>query len=58
MLTTPQVAVILGISKRRVQALITSGRLPATKIGRDWLIAEADLARVIVRKPGRPPTVK
>lgn len=54
MLTTNQAAARLGISPRRVRALITSGRLPATRVGRDWLIHPADLARVQNRRPGRP----
>lgn len=44
----------LGISDRRVRALIDSGNLPAYKIGRDWLISEPDLELVRDRKPGRP----
>ena len=46
----------LGVSERRVRALIIAGSLPATKIGHDWAIAENDLARVaaVHRKPGRP----
>lgn len=54
MLTTAQAATILQVSRRRVQALITAGRLPAQKHGRDWLIARADLALVTVRRGGRP----
>jgi len=41
-LSTAQASLALGVSQRRVQALIQSGRLPATKVG-------------MVRKPGRPP---
>jgi excisionase family DNA binding protein len=54
LLTTFQVATRLGISVRRVQALIQAGRLRATKVGRDWLITEAALVAVAVRRPGRP----
>ncbi len=53
-ITTSQAAEKLGISQRRVQALITSGRLPAQKIGRDWLIRESDLEVVRERKTGYP----
>ena len=53
-LTTKQVAARLGITPRRVQALVTAGRLPAQKIGRDYLIKEADLKLVAIRKVGRP----
>lgn len=48
----------LGISQQRVQALIKSGKLPAEKVGRDWLINEADLEKVSERKAGRPAKAK
>lgn len=56
MLTTTQAAAQLGITPRRVLALIAAGRLPAQKLGRDWLIRPEDLEleRVKDRKPGRP----
>lgn len=53
-----QAAVALGVTRRRVQALIKSGRLPATKFGRDWMIAASDLEKVRERKPGRPRKAK
>jgi excisionase family DNA binding protein len=53
-LTTKQVADKLGVTIRRIQALVTSGRLPAQKIGRDYLIREKDLKLVEDRKVGRP----
>lgn len=55
-LTTLQAAERLGISPRRIRVLITTGRLPAQRLGRDWLIDERDLAAVRERKPGRPKT--
>lgn len=62
MLTTKDAAARLGVTPRRVSALIAAGRLPAMKMGRDWLIAESDLALVAERKPGnhtgRPRTPK
>jgi excisionase family DNA binding protein len=57
-LTTKQAAERLGITPRRVQALIEAGRLPANKFGRDYMIKEADLNLVKDRKVGRPPTKK
>jgi excisionase family DNA binding protein len=53
-LTTKQVAQKLGITPRRVQALIEVGRLPAQKFGRDYFIKEKDLRLVENRKVGRP----
>ena len=54
MLTTRQVAEQLGVTMRRVQALIRSGRLNAFKHGRDWLIMPEALAAVQERHAGRP----
>ena len=54
MISTNNAADILGISRRRVLALIADGRLPAQKIGRDYVIEEGDLKLVKERKPGRP----
>jgi excisionase family DNA binding protein len=53
-LTTLEVAEKLGVTRRRVLALIESGRLPATKFGRDYMIREKDLKLVENRKVGRP----
>ncbi|HEY0321685.1 MAG TPA: helix-turn-helix domain-containing protein [Pyrinomonadaceae bacterium] len=53
-LTTKQAAERLGITSRRVQALVTAGRLPAQKFGRDYMIREKDLKLVENRKVGRP----
>lgn len=54
LLTTKEVAERLGVSVRRVHALIQDARLPAQKFGRDYLINEKDLKLVGDRKPGRP----
>ena len=53
-LTTEQVAQRLGITPRRVRALITARRLKAKKIGRDYLIDSRDLAKFTPLPPGRP----
>jgi len=55
-LTTDQVGDILGVSGRRVRALIKVGRLPAQKFGKAWMIDKKDLQKVAIRKPGRPPS--
>ena len=54
LLTTKEVAGKLGVSVRRVHALIQAERLPAQKYGRDYLINEKDLKLVENRKAGRP----
>jgi len=56
-LTTAQAATILQISRSRILKLIEAGRLPAKKLGRDWLIRLEDLELVKVRRPGRPRAV-
>lgn len=58
LLTTKQAADALRITPRRVIALIKSGRLPAERIGRDWLINPADLDGVRQRAVGRPRKTK
>jgi excisionase family DNA binding protein len=55
LLTTSEAAKRLGVHVTRVRALITAQRLPAQKLGRDYVIREADLKLVEDRKPGRPP---
>ena len=52
--TTKQAAKALRVNDSRVRQLILSGRLPAIKIGRDWIIQKKDLKKVENRKPGRP----
>jgi excisionase family DNA binding protein len=56
LLSTKQVAEKLGVSLRRVQAMITAGKLPAEKLGRDYFVREEDLKLVTVYgRAGRPP---
>jgi excisionase family DNA binding protein len=57
-ITTTEAAKRLGVTVRRVQALITAGRLSAEKFGRDYMIREEDLEAVRERKPGRPKKVE
>jgi len=54
LLTTQQAGKILGVGRLRVRQLISSGRLPAIKFGRDWIISKDDLSKVANRKNGRP----
>jgi len=51
-LTTQQASDVLGVTPQRVLALIHSGRLPAVKLGRDWLIAMRDLEKFEKRPQG------
>lgn len=54
-LTTKEAAEKLEISVRQIQTLISQGRLPARKFGRDWIIKEEDL-ELVKHRPitGRP----
>jgi len=51
---TEQSAAALQVTTRRIRALIASGRLPAIKVGRDWLIDPADLEKIRARPAGFP----
>ena len=57
LLTTKDVAQLLGVSASRVRQLILEGRIPSVKMGRDLWVKRNDLAQfsVIPRKrTGRP----
>ncbi len=56
LLNTTEAAERLGISARRVLALIEEGKLKAQKVGRDYAIQESALESVkVYGKAGRPP---
>ncbi len=56
LLSIKEVAEKLGVSARRVNQLIDEKKLPAQKIGSQYVINESDLEKVtIYGKPGRPP---
>lgn len=58
MKTTQEAAEHLGISPRRVRALIKEGLLKAERVGRDWLVDEASLEERLSKgrgAAGRPP---
>lgn len=54
LLTTKQASEILGVSRRRVIALIEQGKLRARKFSNVYAIDRVDLAAVRNRKNGRP----
>lgn len=55
LLSTAQVSDVLGVSERRVRALITERKLSAHKIGRFYAIEERVLRSVqVYGQPGRP----
>ncbi|MEQ8542029.1 MAG: helix-turn-helix domain-containing protein [Coleofasciculus sp. D1-CHI-01] len=52
LLTTAEVAQRLRVHQRTVQRWISSGRLPATKVGpRIWRISPEDLKKFLGNKP-------
>ena len=51
---TGEAAQRLGVSPRRLRALIAEDRVRARWVGRQWLVDEADLLSVLVRPPLRP----
>ena len=56
LLSVAEAAEMLGVHRTRINQLIDSGDLPATRIGRSYVIREADLEKVKDRPaPGRPP---
>jgi excisionase family DNA binding protein len=58
MLTTNEVAERLGVTVQRVHQFIKDERLPAQKMGRDYIISEGDLKLLDDRQTGRPPKAK
>lgn len=55
-LTTAEAANRLGITARSVSRLIKKGAIKATKRGRDYLIADAEVTRyAIERRPAHRP---
>lgn len=57
-LTTKQASEILGVSRRRIIALIEQGKLKAGKFAGVYTIAQKDLETVRYRKNGRPPKIE
>jgi excisionase family DNA binding protein len=60
MMTTADAAIELEIKPDSVKKLCQRGVLPATKVGRDWLIDRNDLDqyKLIRRTPGQPRKVQ
>ncbi len=54
LLSIPQAAEQLGVSRIRVWQWVKGERLPAVRLGNFWFINPADLASFAPRKPGRP----
>lgn len=57
-LTANDIAKRLNVTICRADFLCRTGRIKATKIGRDWLISEEDFEAFTPLKSGRPRTQK
>jgi excisionase family DNA binding protein len=56
--TLTEVAAQLGVATATLRHQIKNRRLEATKIGRDWMVDEAEVRRyaeMSLGRPGRPP---
>jgi len=53
-LTISEVAKLKGVSRQRIFALIKSGRIPAEKVGVQWLIREREARLWQPQAAGRP----
>jgi excisionase family DNA binding protein len=54
LLTVADTARLLNLSESGVKKMIAEGRLPAQKVGRDWVIEAAALPAAILLPRGRP----
>jgi excisionase family DNA binding protein len=54
MYSTEEVAEILGLHVRTVRGYVRDGRLPATRIGKQYRIAREELAAFTGARPGPP----
>jgi excisionase family DNA binding protein len=56
MIGTSEAARRLGVSARRVAAMIQQGLISAEKVGKTWVIDEEEVAKFAkkARRPGRP----
>lgn len=55
-ITTKEAAEIIGVTIRRVQAMLAKEELAGRRFGRDWQVSKADAERVakIKHNVGRP----
>jgi excisionase family DNA binding protein len=58
LLSTTEAAERLGLTVRAIQKMIEGGRLPARKVGRDYVIDPSALENVPKQAAGRPPKAK
>ncbi len=56
LLTLPDIAEMTGMAGPTVRVWVKDGRLPATKVGRAWVVRRGDLVKMLADDPriGRP----
>ena len=56
LLTLPEIAEMTGMAGPTVRVWVKQGRLPATKVGRGWMVRRGDLDKMLADDPriGRP----
>ena len=57
-ITVNAAAELRGVSPHRIRQYITEGRLPAERMGREYLVRRRDVDRMEVADVGRPKLVK
>lgn len=57
LMTSEEVAAVLGVNDSRVRQLARAGLLNGRRVGRDWIFTPADVEEYQQRRPprGRPP---
>jgi excisionase family DNA binding protein len=50
--TVPELAERLGVTPQRIRQLIDSHELEAVKYGRDWIITDSEVQRVLKVRSG------
>lgn len=58
LLTVSEAAQELGLSIYRIHDFIQEKRLPAEKLGKQYVIKRSDLALIKIKSVGRPPKKK
>lgn len=56
-LSADEVAVLLHLNRKRVQALARTGKLPASRVGRKWLFRRAQIEAMLGHARAEPESV-
>jgi excisionase family DNA binding protein len=58
LLSVSEAAAVRGVTRSQIHVYIRDGRLPASRLGNQYVIDPADLAKVKLRSAGRPRSKK